>query len=266
MAPLNAIVLALSVCIAALLCTYQVRRRRIAEFARRVTRNSHSQRDAAFALARVIFGGVKRARRDPVFLVPILRQLGGSPTTILKEGGCCSGVQRLFITALDTIGIRAAQITVYRRADPAAAHCLAQVRVEGENIIIDADYGVWLRRPDGQPIDLSALRAGLVPTIEPFALECEAPFAEVRSDGKRSRPAGYPDREYYRYDFGLTRTANWAETRLKRIVYALLHPLTRGRVDCLLLPPILEWPEILLATALCFAAVGLLAAAAIAQA
>jgi len=51
---------------------------------------------------------VKRRGRDPAFLAPILALLGGSPTTILKKGGCCFGVNRLFIPSLDTIGIRAA--------------------------------------------------------------------------------------------------------------------------------------------------------------
>ncbi len=258
MALLDGLLFALALSVVALLCTYRLRKRRIAEFARRMTQGSQSQRDAAFALGRAIFGEVKRGK-DPVFLTPFLAPLGGSPTTILKRGGCCSGVQRLFITALDAIGIPAAQITVYRLADPAEAHCLAQVRAEGENLIIDADYGVWLRRPDGGPIDLAGLRAGLPPTIEPFVLDRVAPYA----NSPRTRPAGYPDRDYYRFDYGVTRTANWAETRLKRAAYAFLYRLTRGRVDYLLLPPILEWPEVLLAGALSFAALVLLAARAL---
>ena len=82
-------------------------------------------------------------------------------------------------------------------------------------------------------------------------------------DSSRTRSAGYPDREYYRFDYDLTRTANWAESRLKRACYAVLQPLTRGRVDYLLLPAILEWPEVLLAVALCGATILLLAARAL---
>jgi hypothetical protein len=255
---IDALVIALAVAATALLCVYHLRRVRIAEFARRATLGSPSQRDAAFALATEIFGEVKRGR-DPAFLIPLLAPLGGSPTTILKKGGCCSGVHRLFITALDTLGIRAAQVTVYRRADPAAAHCLAQVAVEGASIIIDADYGVWYCHPDGGPIDLAGLRSGLRPAIVPFVLDRQAGYV----DSSRTRSAGYPDREYYRFDYGLTRTANWAESRLKRACYAVLHPLTRGRVDYLLLPAILEWPEVLLAAALCGATILLLAARAL---
>lgn len=238
-----------------LLCAYRVRRQRIAEFARRATRGCQSQREIAFALATTIFAEVKRGC-DPAFLFPLLAPLGGSPVAILKNGGCCSGVHRLYIAALDTLGIRAAQVTVFRRADPAAAHCLAQASLDDANVLIDVDYGVWLRHPDGGPVDLAGLRAGLRPVIVPFVLDREAQSAS----GGHSRGPGYPDREYYRFDYGLTRTANWAESPLKRAVYAALYPLTGGRVDLLLLPPILEWPEVLLGGALCVLAVLLLAA------
>jgi hypothetical protein len=257
---IDAIVFVLAVASTALLCLHRLRRLRIAEFARRATQGSESQRDAVFSLGRAIFGGVKRRGQDPAFLTPLLAPLGASPTTILARGGCCSGMHRLFITSLDSIGIRAAQVTVYRRANPAAAHCLAQVVVDSANILVDVDYGVWLHHPDGGPIDLAGLRSGVTPVIEPFVLDREASYA----DSARTRSAGYPDREYYRFDYCLTRTANWAETRAKRALYAVLYPLTRGRVDYLLLPPILEWPEILLAAVLCGVTVALLAIRALA--
>lgn len=252
---IDAIILAFAVAALVLLCVYHLRKLRIAEFARRATLGSRSQHDAAFALGCAMFGGVKRRGRDPAFLTPLLAPLGATPTTILARGGCCSGMHRLYITSLDCIGIRAAQITVYRRADPAAAHCLAQVNADGGNILIDVDYGVWLRHPDGGPIDLFGLRSGLTPVIERFVLDREASYA----GSVRTRSAGYPDREYYRFDYSLTRTANWAESPVRRVLYAVLYPLTRGRVDCLLLPPILEWPEVLLAAGLCGAAFALLA-------
>jgi hypothetical protein len=255
---IDAIVLVLAVFAIALLCVYRMRRLRIAKFARSATQGSQSQRDAAFALGRVIFGGVKRGR-DPAFLTPLLAPLGGSPTRILEKGGCCSGVHRLFIASLETIGIRAAQIVVYRRADD-AAHCLTQVRVDNADILIDVDYGVWLRHPDGGLLDLAGMRSGLMPTVERFVLDRQAPYV----DSARTRSAGYPDGEYYRFDYRLTRTLNWTKSRLRRALYAILHPLTRGRVDCVLLPPVLEWPEVLLAAGLCGAAVALLAARALA--
>ncbi len=251
----DSIVVTLTAAAIALLCSYYVRRQHVAAFARCATRDCQSQREIAFALATTIFGEVKRGG-DPAFLSPLLAPLGGSPVTILKNGGCCSGLHRLYIAALDTLGIHAAQVTVYRRADPAAAHCLAQVRLDGANVLIDVDYGVWLRHPEGGPVDLAGLRSGLRPVIEPFVFDREAQSAT----GASPRGAGYPDREYYRFDYVLTRTANWAESRLKRTVYAALHALTGGRVDLVLLPPILEWPEVILGGGLCVLAVLLLAA------
>jgi hypothetical protein len=256
---IDAIGLALLVGAVLSLCAYHVRKRHIADFARRATEGSASQRDAAFALGRTIFGEVKRRQQDPRLEIPLFASLGASPSTILREGGCCSGVHRLFITSLDSIGIRAAQITVFRGADPAAAHCLAQVATDSANILIDVDYGVWLRRADGHPIDLFGLRSGLTPVIEPFVIDRRAYYA----DSPRTRPAGYPDKAYYRFDYQLTRTANWAETWMRRVLYPLLYRLTAGRVDCLLLPPILEWPEILLAAALSASALVLLVARAL---
>lgn len=244
---LDAAMVALGLCAMALLGVYRLRKLRIAQFARNATHDSRSQHDAAFQLGRLMFGEIKRRHHDPPFLMPLLAPLGPSPVTVLKEGGCCSGVNRLFITCLDTMGIRAGQITVYRRADPAHAHCLAQVAVDTAILLIDVDYGVWLCRPDGAPLDLAGLRSGVTPTIEPFVLDREAPYA----NSPRTRPAGYPDREYYRFDYILTRNANWAETRPRRVFYAVLRPLTRGRVDCVLVPPIFEWPEVLLAAVLC---------------
>ena len=192
---IDAIVIALVVAATALLCVYHLRRLRIAKFARRATLGSGSQRDTAFALATTIFGEVKRAKHDPTFLLPLLAPLGGSPVTILKKGACCSGVHRLYITCLDTLGIRAAQVTVFRRADPGHAHCLVQVTVEGANVLIDVDYGVWLRHPNEDSLDLVGLRTGVTPAIVPFVLDRQACYV---NDAK-TRAAGYPDREYYRF-------------------------------------------------------------------
>jgi hypothetical protein len=81
----------------------------------------------------------------------------------------------------------------------------------------------------------------------------------------RRERLGTPIASTIAFDYNLTRTANWAETWPKRAVYGVLHPVTRGRVDYLLLPAILEWPEVLLAAALCGAAILVLAARALAH-
>ena len=202
----------------------------------------------------MIFSEVRRTASDPAFFAPLRSLLGASPIAVLRHGACCSGIHRLFITSLDAIGIRAAQITVFRQSEPAAAHCLAQVSVEAENLIIDVDYGVWYRHPRGGALDLRVLRSCVTPVIERFTT-AEARYA----DSVRTRPAGYPDCYYYRFDYYLTRTANWAETAWKQLLYAVLHPLTRGRVDYMRLPAVLEWPEGLVSAAFCAAGLLLLA-------
>jgi hypothetical protein len=50
----------------------------------------------------------------------------------------------------------------------------------------------------------------------------------------RRERLGTPDREYYRFDYNLSRTRELGETWPKRAVYKVLHPVTRGRVDYLL--------------------------------
>ncbi len=235
----------MTVVVIVLLCAYRIRRRRIAAFAQRATLGSRSHHDAAFALGRAIFSGVKRGN-DPIFVSRVLAPLGASPPRVLDEGGCCSGINRLFITSLETLGIRSAQITVYRQPGPVGVHCLAQVEISGLSVIIDADYGVWFRHPNGGPINIWQLRAGVPPTIERFVFDAEAPYC----DGKKTRPSGYPDRDYYQFDYSQTRTANWSMSAFRRFVYRALNAVTNGRVNYLLLPPILEWPEILLAALL----------------
>jgi hypothetical protein len=238
----------------ALLGLYHYRRVRIAEFARRAVCECSDPRDAAFMLARAIFSGVGRRHKDPVFISSLLRPLGASPVTVLRHGGCCSGLHRLYITALDTLGIRSAQVTVLRRVDPAHAHCLVQVAIGSTDFLIDVDYGVWMRHADGRPMGLIDLQHGIAPVIEPFVFGQVAPYV----GSTRTRAPGFPAVDYYNFDYELSCTANWAESALRRGVYAVLKPLTRGGIDRLLLPASLEWPELLLAFSLCAGALAVL--------
>jgi len=242
---IDAAIVSFAIVATGLLYLYRRRRFCIAAFARRATLGSRSQDDAAFALARTIFSNVKRGQ-DPPFVTRLLAPLGASPPCVLDREACCSGITRLFIASLDTIGIRSAQITVYRQPGPVGVHCLAQVEIAGARTIIDVDYGVWLKHPNGGPIELRELRAGVTPIIERFVFDKEAPYA----GSAKTRPSGYPDGDYYRFDFSQTRTANWTMSALRRVVYRVLNRVTEGRVNYFLLPPVLEWPEVLLALSL----------------
>ena len=238
---LNALICALGILAIGLLYVFRQARLRVSAFAQSAALGTRSKHDAAFAVARTIFCSVKRSR-DPIFITRLLAPLGGSPSSILDQGGCCSGIHRLFIASLDTIGIRAAQITLYD--GEVARHCLAQVEVDSTaKIIIDVDYGVWFKHPNGGSVDLAELRAGVIPTIEPFVLGDKAPVL----DRKHARSAGYPDNGYHRYTYRATRTANWTKNAFRRTTYRVLDRLTKGRVDVFLLPALLEWPHVLLA-------------------
>jgi hypothetical protein len=232
---------------AILVIAYRLRRARVRQFALAATQGARSQRDAVFELGRALFREVKRHNRDPVFLTRLLTPLGPSPIAVLKRGGCCSGIHRLFIASLDAIDIRAAQITVYASPGPVARHCLVQVNLSPAPLIIDVDYGVWYRHPDGRSVGIRDLRSGVIPVIEPFVLD---PQALRREPGRVSIPPGYPSGSYYVFDFPSTRTANWTKSRTRRATYGLLQHVTQGRVDSFLLPPICEWPEVLVAAAL----------------
>jgi hypothetical protein len=236
-----ALIYALVLLVIGLLYVFRQSRLRISAFAKSASLGTRSKHDAAFAIARAIFCRVTRSA-DPIFISPLLTPLGGSPSSILDHGGCCSGIHRLFIAALDTLGIRAAQITLYQ--GEVARHCLAQVEVDsGVKIVIDVDYGVWFKHPNGGALDLAALRAGVIPTIVPFVIDQKATVIA----SEKGRPAGYPDNDYHRYTYSATRTANWTKNAFRRATYRVLDRLTKGRVDVLLLPAVLEWPHVLLA-------------------
>lgn len=223
---------------------YRRRRARVRQFALAVTRGAGSQRDAVFELGRTLFREIRRVDPDPIFLTRLLKPLGPSPIAVLKQGGCCSGIHRLFIASLAAIDIRAAQITVYALPGPVARHCLVQVVLCGAPLIIDVDYGVWYRHPHGGPLGIDELRSGVIPVIEPFVLD---PQARRSQPGRPTIPPGYPNVPYYTFDFRSTRTANWTKSLTRRTAYKLLQQVTQGRVNCYLLPAICEWPEILLA-------------------
>src|SRR5690348_15568307 len=73
---------------------------------------SKSERPFAMALdcAGLIHAHAPRSE-DPRFIpIAALDILGGTPVSILRRGGCCSGLSRLYITGLATLGIKAAQV------------------------------------------------------------------------------------------------------------------------------------------------------------
>jgi hypothetical protein len=249
---LNLTVVLLSLAAVVCVVVYWRERRLLAARVRQIAPAAAPNADTVLRLARFVFANVARGP-DPTFVSRLFAVLGGSPLAILRDGGCCSGTHRLFIACLDTVGIRAAQIAVYPGHGD-WAHCMAQVSLADQTLLLDVDYGVCYRHPNGGSLDLFDLRNGVEPTIEIFADGLVTPTESSRG----SRGPGYPNLSYYRFDYRKTRTANWTRTWWRRLVYAVLHWLSRGRIDQTFMPPMLEWPQILLSIGIVTAALSLL--------
>jgi len=183
---------------------------------------------------------IRRRRTDPVFLLPLLEPLGASPLAVLREGGCCSGIARLYILILDALGIRAAQVTLYH-CSGRAVHCLVEVALPIGQLIVDPMYGFSYEHSDGRPLGLEDLQQGSQPFFKSLP---------------RSKAAAYPGDSYYHFSFRHSKTANWTKSKLRRTAYSVLRSLTFGRVDRIRLSPVLEWPQVLLGLELLAGAAG----------
>ncbi len=206
-------------------------RRLVGRFAVGATRGERNPSRAALALATVIHERIPRGK-DPAFLgleIPAL--LGATPGAVLRRGGCCSGLSRLYVLALRSLGIRAAQITLYHESG-LARHALVEVRIGTDRWIVDPTYGFHYVDDAGRPLGLDALRAGVEPSFRPFIAG--------GSDG-------YPLNNYYAFDYRRSKTANWTMTLWRRMTYPTLRLLTAGGIDTLRQPGFLEWPQLVVA-------------------
>jgi len=68
--------------------------------------------------------------QDPPFISSLFHVVGATPIAVLRDGGCCSGLARLYILGLDALGIRAAQVTLYH-VSGCAQHCAVEVALGG---------------------------------------------------------------------------------------------------------------------------------------
>jgi hypothetical protein len=166
--------------------------------------------------------------------MPFLAPLGATPSAIIRHGGCCSGSSRLYILTLGALGIPSNQITVYHRSGR-AQHCLVEVHLADEVLIADPCYGVFYTDAVGRTLGLEDLQSGT-------QVECRPAPGAIKP--------GYPANNYYDFDYKITKTANWTKSWQRRLAYWLLLGITNGSVDRLRVPPLLEWPQALLALAL----------------
>ena len=209
--------------------------RAVRALARRITRHSTDPMTRVLAVARYARSRVSDRPDDPYFCgMPWLEPLGASPLAILRDGGCCSGRSRVCTLLLRAAGVAAHQITLYHRSG-CAQHALVEARLPGFSVLLDPAYDLYYVDEQGRPLCSDALRAGRQPCFR--ALDDNA-------------DAAYPADVYYDFDFERTRTANWTRSIPRRIAYRILHSLTRGRIDRMPQPVLLEWPQLVLAMAL----------------
>ena len=214
--------------IVALLYQRAIERRRLVKFVESIDAHTDRGRDVVFRVACKIFD-LPATRRDPIWMSRLLEPLGASPGAIMKAGGCCSGKSRLLIVCLAELGIRSHQVTFYHK-DGHAQHCLVEVHLPTERFILDPTYGMYLGDDASCGLSLIDLQRCAIPISIPFT---------SRADW------GYPDHGdgYYDFDYAATKTANWTCSALRRAAYTVLHKLSRGAVDRLMVPAWLEWPQ-----------------------
>ena len=147
--------------------------------------------------------------------------------------GVAPACPRLYITGLATLGIKAAQLVLYHAAGQ-ARHALVEVSLGKERVVVDPTYGFYYEDGRGGHIGLDALRRGVKPRYRRLP---------------HSANESYPANDYYNFDFSCTRTTNWTKTWIRRCVYRILKVLTAGRIDTLRQPVWMEWPQIMVATA-----------------
>jgi hypothetical protein len=229
--------------ISILLAHYLWERRILSGFVHSSVPRGKSTLDTALDLAGRIYVQVARGSDPPFIPIAALDIVGATPVSILRHGGCCSGFARLYITGLGTLGIKAAQVTLYHATEK-YQHALAEVslgetgRDTKQGVIVDPTYGFYYVDGDGRPIGLDELRQGVKPKYR------RLPHSERRRPTSGRNDESYPANDYYDFDFSHTKTANWTKTWVRRSVYRILTLLTAGRIDILKQPLWMEWPQV----------------------
>lgn len=193
------------------------------------------------AIAGWVYNAVEFTQGDPLFFaMPGFRWSGASPLAVVGSGGCCSGKSRLLICLLQAVGVEAYQVTVYHRSG-VARHVLVAVPVAEQELLFDPLYGIQYAGQSGKPIGLQDLRDGI-------------PHRYLSLPG--STATGYPPDDYYDFVFRETKTAGWTQSKAHRTAYRVLQWATSGRIDAWPQPWWMEWPQLLLASALLIGCLG----------
>lgn len=227
----------LSAAILLLLAHYAAEKVLLARYAAALGRRADGERQIDLALRALtdVHTRIPACREDPVLLeIPLLASLGATPGIVHRRGGSCSGKSRLGIVLLHSMGIPAAQVTLYHTSGR-ARHCLIEATCREGTVLVDPLHGLYFVCPEGRPIGLADLRRGVSPKLRALGT---------------NEPAEYPGNRYYEFDYRQSRTANWTVSAPRRHAYAALAYVTTGRIDEMRQPSFAEWPQLLLAVAL----------------
>lgn len=215
-----------------LILHYRIERNGLRTFVSQCTHGGPHDLGVLLTLAGIIHSHVQRAN-DPAFVpLPLFAELGATPLSVLLRGGCCSGLSRLYILSLNAMGIRAGQVTLYH-ASGRAQHCLVQVWLGDTPVLVDPTYGFYFVNARGELIGLRSLVDGETPRFVPLPMSVND---------------SYPSNDYYNFAFVHTKTANWTKSPLRRGAYRVLRWVTRERIDRMVQPSFLEWPQLMLAS------------------
>lgn len=215
-----------------LIAHYWIERRRLHAIVSEWTGGAPRDIGTLLTLAGIIHSRVRRAVDPPFVPLPLLSELGATPLSILLRGGCCSGLSRLYILSLHTLGVRAGQVTLYHVSGK-AQHCLVQVWLGDRPVLVDPTYGFYYVDAAGDLIGLRALLNGETPHFVRLPMSVQD---------------AYPPNDYYNFAYAQTKTANWTKGPLRRSCYRMLCWLTHGHIDRVEQPPFFEWPQLMLAS------------------
>lgn len=219
------------VILAVLLRLYWAERRQLRAFVTDGVPPQGSAASTALQWAGLLHAQIPRRMDVPFLPWGAFDFLGGTPGGILRHGGCCSGISRLYIAGLDTLGIPATHVILYHTSG-VARHCLTEVCVEGQRLVVDPLYGFYYVDRHGRAVSIEALRRG-------------APHRYRRLP--RSSRDHYPQNDYHNFAFTQTKTANWTKTPVRRGLYWVLAHVTAGRIATLRRPAWTEWPQLVVA-------------------
>jgi hypothetical protein len=186
-----------------------------------------TDRERVFHLARKVF--MLPAKADPIPWPGLFKTLGARASAVIQSGGCCAGKGRLLILLLAELDIHAYQIGLYHR-NGQAQHCLVEVCLKSERLIVDPTYGIYYETTKGEPITLRELQGGIIPRHVPLL---------------QDRICGYPNNSYYDFCYKASKTLNWTKSLARRVAYRVLNT-TGLAIDHLVIPASLEWQQHLL--------------------